>query len=349
MAMPEKETGTERVKGRAPVVLPDTMLAAAVDEFGPPEVLTPHTLPVPRVGQSEIAIALHGAGVGIWDAKIRDGTWAPDHVSFPLVLGTDGAGIVIAKGALVRRFEIGDRVWSYAYQNPKGGYYAEYVVIDANNAGHVPPQLDLFHAGVAVVTALTALQGIEDHLHVRADQRVLIFGASGAVGTYAVQLAKHRGAFVIGTATGSDAQELVSSLGADAVIDARDGLARLEQVAAPGLDAVLALAGGDALERCLDHVREGGRVAYPDGVEPPPAHRPRFHVVAYDAIPGPRELARLSDAFVAARLRVPVAAEFPLERAADAHRRLEQGHVLGRIGLRIGRPEDRLDQDRLDH
>jgi NADPH:quinone reductase-like Zn-dependent oxidoreductase len=301
-------------------------------------------LPVPGVGPSEIAIALHGAGVGIWDAKIRDGTWAPENVSFPYVLGTDGAGIVVAKGALVSRFEIGDRVWSYAYQNPKGGYNAEYVVVDADKAGHVPPQLDLFHAGVAVVTAMTALQGIEDHLHVRAKQRVLIFGASGAVGTYAVQLANYRGAFVIGTATGSDAQALVRSLGADAVIDARDarGVAQLAQLSAPGRDAVLALAGGDALERCLDYVREGGRVAHPDGVEPPPAHRSSFHVITYDAIPGPRELARLSDAFVAARLRVPVAAEFPLERAADAHRRLEQGHVLGRIGLRIGRRQDRL-------
>lgn len=344
MAIPEKETSTKQVKGKGPVALPDKMLAAAIDQFGPPEVITPHTLPVPRVGRSEIAIALHGAGVGIWDAKIRDGTWAPENVSFPLVLGTDGAGIVVAKGALVDRFEIGDRVWSYTYQNPKGGYHAEYVVVDARNVGHVPPQLDLFDAGVAVVTALTALQGIDDHLHVRKDQRVLIFGASGAVGTYAVQLAKYRGAFVIGTATGSDAQELVRSLGADAVIDARDvrGIAGLGQLASPGFDAVLALGGGDALERCLDYVREHGRVAYPDGVEPPPARRARFHVTEYNAIPGPRELAHLSDAFVAARLRVPIAAEFPLERAAEAHRRLEQGHVLGRIGLRIRRAEDRL-------
>jgi NADPH:quinone reductase len=169
--------------------------------------------------------------------------------------------------------------------------------------------------------------------------RVLIFGASGAVGSYAVQIAKSRGAYVIGTATGADAQSFVRRLGAEAVIDARNprGLARLAQLAPHHLDAVLALAGGEALEHCIDHVRPGGRVAYPDGVEPPPKRRPKVDVVEYDAVAGRRELDRLGRIFVDAHLRVPIACEFPLDRAADAHRRIEQGHVLRRIGLRIHR------------
>jgi NADPH:quinone reductase-like Zn-dependent oxidoreductase len=193
------------------------------------------------------------------------------------------------------------------------------------------------HAGTAVVTALTALQGIADHLRVRANELVLIFGASGAVGTFAVQIAKARGAHVIATATGGYAQRLVRRLGADGVIDARDSddLARLARLAPRGLDALLALTGGDTLEHCIDHVRDGGRVAYPNGVEPEPRRRSKLHASAYDAEPGPRELARLAQCFVEAGLRAPIAAEYPLERAADAHRRLEQGHVLGRIGLRI--------------
>jgi NADPH:quinone reductase-like Zn-dependent oxidoreductase len=320
-------------------VIPETMIAAAIDRFGPPAVLIAHTLPVPEVGPTEILISLHAAGVGIWDAKIRDGTWAPDHVTFPLVLGTDGAGVVVAKGARVRRFELGDRVWAYSYMNPKGGFYAQYVVVDGQNAGHVPAQLDLMHAGTACVTALTALQGIDEHLHVRPDDRVLIFGASGAVGTHAVQFAKRRGAVVIGTASGSDAQRLVRRLGADAVIDARDpgALAQLAQLTPMGISRVLALAGGDALERCIDHVRDGGRVAYPEGVEPPPKKRTNIEVIQYDATPGPRELAKLEQAVVEAHLRVPIAAAFPLERASEAHQRVEQGHVLGRVGLRIHR------------
>jgi NADPH:quinone reductase-like Zn-dependent oxidoreductase len=317
----------------------DTMMAAAIDQFGPPQVLTPHLLPVPRVGPSEIAIALHGAGVGIWDAALRAGMWSPKALHFPLVLGTDGAGLVAARGAHVRRFELGDRVWAYSFINPKGGFYSEYVVVDAHHVGLVPPELDLVDAGASVVTALTALQGIEDHLRVRSGDFVLVFGASGAVGTFAVQLAKHRGAYVIATASGRDAQDLVRRLGADAVIDARDprGLARLEQLAPRSLDSVLALAGGDTLERCLDQVRDNGRVAYPHGVPSPPAHRPKLHVIPYDAVAGPRELDELARAFVDAKLRVEIAEEYPLERAADAHRRVEQGQVLGRIGLRIHR------------
>lgn len=342
MAVAKKETRKQRVKPRArqwPPVIPDTMIAVAIDRFGPPEVLRPLTLAVPELGPTEILIALHTAGVGIWDAKIRDGTWAPKHVRFPLVLGTDGAGLVAAKGARVRRFDVGDRVWAYSYLNPKGGFYAQYVAVDAHDAAHVPALLDLAHAGTAVVTALTALQGIDDHLHVRTGDRVLIFGASGAVGTNAVQLAKRRPAYVIGTATGRDAQRLVRRLGADAVIDARDpgDLAQLAQLAPRGLAAVLALAGGDALERCIDHVRDGGRVAYPDGVEPPPKRRRKIEVIEYDAIAGPREFTRLERAVVDSQLRVPIAATYPLEHASDAHRHVEQGHVLGRISLRIQR------------
>jgi NADPH:quinone reductase-like Zn-dependent oxidoreductase len=312
------------------------MTAEAIDRFGPPEVLTSHELPIPPVAPTEVLIALRSAGVGIWDARIRDGTWAPSKVQFPLVLGADGAGIVMAVGARVRRFQVGDRVWASSYMNPKGGFYAEYVVVSANNVGHVPPKLDLTHAGVAVVAALTALQGIDDHLDIRPKERVLIFGASGAVGTYAIQLAKHRRAYVIATASGKPAQDLVHRLGADAVIDARDprGIAWLEQLAPHDIDAVLALAGGDTLERCLDHVRVRGRVAYPDGVEPP-RRRPELDVISYSAETGTPELDRLAKAVAEARLRVSTAAEYSLRHAADAHRRLERGHVVGRIGLRI--------------
>jgi NADPH2:quinone reductase len=317
--------------------LPTTMTAEAIDRFGPPEVLTPHTVPVPKVGPSDVLIALHGAGVGIWDAKIRDGTWAPEDISFPLVLGTDGAGIVVAKGTRVRRFELGDRVYAYSYLNPKGGFYAQYVAVTASHVGHVPEQLDLLQMGTAGVVGLTALQGIDDHLHVRAQDSVLIFGGSGAVGTHAIQFAKRHHARVITTASGRDAQQLVRDLGADAVIDARNPseIDQLSGFAPHGLDAVLATAGGDALERCLEHVHPGGRVAYPDGVEPEPKHRRQLRIVKYDAVPGTHEFARYELAIVETKLRVVIAETFPLERAADSHRRLERGHVLGRIALQI--------------
>jgi NADPH:quinone reductase-like Zn-dependent oxidoreductase len=254
------------------------------------------------------------------------------------VLGTDGAGVIAARGARARRFEVGERVWAYEFINPKGGFYAEYVAVNQAHVGRVPRRLDLLEAGAATVTALTALQGVDDALDVRTGQTVLIFGATGAVGTIAVQFAKRKRARVVATATGLKAKRLALRLGADETFDARadDTANRLREIAPDGLDAVLALAGGSTLDRCLDLVKPGGRVAHPNGVEPPPQRRRRrFTVVGYDAEAGPRNFDRLDRAVGEARLQVPIAAVYSLARADRAHERQEQGHVLGRIVLRI--------------
>jgi NADPH:quinone reductase-like Zn-dependent oxidoreductase len=242
----------------------------------------------------------------------------------------------VAKGSRVRRFALRDRVWGYESANPKGGFYAEYIAIDERKVGLVPRRLDLVQAGAGAVTGLTALQGIDDTLHVRRGETVLVFGASGAVGTLAVQFAKRRKARVLATASGQKPASLVRRLGAEAVIDARSTTApaQLRELAPDGIDAVLALAGGEELERCLDFVREGGRVAHPNGIDPEPEARRGFRVDGYDAVAGPRELGRLARAVEEARLRVPIAASYPLARAADAHRRLSK-RVIGRIVLRI--------------
>ncbi|HWF17875.1 MAG TPA: NADP-dependent oxidoreductase, partial [Verrucomicrobiae bacterium] len=197
------------------------MKAAAIDRFGPPSVLKPHLLPIPEAGRGEVLIALHAAGIGVWDAEMRGGWWPEKRPKFPLVLGTDGAGTIEAVGAGVRRFRVGDQVWAFEFINRKGGFYAEHVVVNAEHVGCVPRRLDLVHAGAAAVTGLTALQGIDEHLRVRKGETVLVFGASGAVGTLAVQFAKRKGARVIGTASDQHAKMLVRRLGADKVIDAR--------------------------------------------------------------------------------------------------------------------------------
>jgi NADPH:quinone reductase-like Zn-dependent oxidoreductase len=285
-----------------------------------------------------VLIALHAAGVGVWDAQVRDGSWRPfGRPKFPLVLGTDGAGIVVAKGTRVRRFSVGDRLWAYHYANPKGGFYAEYVAVDAEHAGRVPTHLDLLQAGAGATTGLTALQGIDDALRVRRGETVLIYGATGAVGTLAMQFAKRRRARVIATASGRDATALVRSLGANAVFNARgkDAVEQLEKLARGKIDAALVLASGDSLEACLDLVRPAGRIAYPNGVEPEPRRRRNVRMLAYDAVAGAIEFARLERAAVEARLRVPIAAVYPLKQAAKAHALLERGHILGRIALRI--------------
>jgi NADPH:quinone reductase-like Zn-dependent oxidoreductase len=311
------------------------MRAAAIDRFGPPSVVRVRTLPVPALGPGEVLIALAAAGVGIWDVKIRDGSWAEGDETFPLILGTDGAGTVAAVGARVRRLRVGARVWAYRYANPKGGFHAEYVAVDAKHVAPAPRRLSLLEAGAAAVTGLTALQGIDDILKIRAGESLLIFGASGAVGTLAVQFARWRKARVLAAASGRDGVAQVRRLGADEAFDGRRELDRLATLAPGGIDAALVLAPSPALDGLLAHVRPGGRIAYPNGVEPPPRRRPRVQVRAYDAEVGPRPFARLDRAVTGARLRVPIAAAFPLEQAARAHARVGKGHVLGRVVIRI--------------
>ncbi len=316
------------------------MKAVALKKFGPPKVLTLHSLPIPLPGPGEVLIELQAAGVGVWDAAVRDGSWRPYGRSrFPLVLGTDGAGIVVARGPHVRRFDIGDRVWASDYANPKGGFYAEYSAVNIEHVGNMPRRFDFLEAAAGMTTGLTALQGVDDALRVHEGETVLIFGATGGVGTLAIQFAKRKGARVLATASGSKAIALVKKLGADGIFDARgaDVIDRLKTLAPEGIDAALVLAGGDSLEACLDLVKPGGRIAYPNGVWPEPGKRRKVHVLSYNAETNSHTIERLEHAAIEARLKVPLAAEFPLEQAAKAHERLQKGHILGKIVLRIRR------------
>ena len=320
-----------------PVKVPQTMQAAAIDRAGGPEVITLHTLPVPKPQADEVLIAVNTAGVAIWDVGLRKHPQSIKHSHFPLVLGTDGAGIVAAVGAKVQGFKVGDQVYSYSWDNPHGGFYAEYVAVPAERVGHLPSGLSLLQAGAIATTGLTAIQGIDDALHLKSGQTLIIHGASGGVGNLALQFAKLRGVKVLATASGEDGLAFVKRLGADAVVDSRHGdiAAAAHQFAPAGVDAVLALAGGDTLERCIDALRPGGHVAFPEGVEPEPKARDGVAVIRYNAIPGVQEFERLNHAIEAAKLEVPIAAEFPLAEAAKAQQRVEAGHILGKIVLRI--------------
>lgn len=318
--------------------VPEKMKAAAIDRKGGPEVLTSHQLPVPEVGPYELLIAVHAAGVAGWDADIRDG-WNPGGpMHYPLVLGTDGSGTVAKLGSRVRRFELGDRVYGYTWNSPKGGFYAEYAVVHMDHAALFPePPLDFQQAGATPASGLTALQGIADHLNVQTGEYVMIHGASGAVGTLAVQFAKERGAKVVAIASGKAGVALVKRLGADLAVDghSEDFVEAALGFAQKGVDAVLVLGSGDSVPRCLDVLREGGRLAYPNGVEPALKKQRDPKIIPYDAKADAREFEKLNTAVQKAKLQVPLAAEFPLDAAAEAHRLLEKGHLLGKIILRI--------------
>lgn len=317
-------------------MLPKTMRAAAIDRFGGPKQLKQHVLPVPDIDDHEVLIAVHTAGVGPWDAEMREGALS-EPSRFPLVLGTDGSGTIVALGSRVRNFELGDQVYSYSYENPKGGFYAEYVAVMAEKVGLKPKSLNLEDAGAIATTGLTALQGVDDALHVTKGQSVVIHGAAGGVGSLAIQFAKLRKARVLGTVTTAEAIPFVRTLGADEVLNADDQnlTDAIVQWAPNGIDAVLGLAGGATLDKCVDAVHKGGVVACPNGVEPEPKRRHGIDIVTYDAISGAHQFKRLNDAVDDARPKVHIAARYALDEAAKAHEHLARRHVLGKIVLRV--------------
>src|SRR5262245_45260977 len=160
----------------------NAMKAVAIDRFGGPETLTLRTLPVPEVGPDEVLIRVESAGVAVWDPFEREGGFAKlfgVEPRFPYVLGSDGAGTVAAVGERVSRFQEGDRVYAAALTNPKGGFYAEYAAVRADNVSHVPDQLPTEQAGVMPCDALTALRGLDDVLALKPGEALMVFGAGG--------------------------------------------------------------------------------------------------------------------------------------------------------------------------
>jgi NADPH:quinone reductase-like Zn-dependent oxidoreductase len=319
------------------MTIPKTMRAIAIDRYGGPSVLTMHTLPVPEIDANEVLIAVNTAGVGTWDGFMRAGPSESGQEHFPKILGTDGSGTIAAVGSRVRRFRSGNQVFGYSYDNPKGGFYAEYVAVPATNVARVPAGFDLAEAGAVAATGLTALQGVDDALELKRDETILIHGASGSVGCLALQFAKARGARVLATASGKDGVSFVRRLGADLCVDGKhDDIEAVARALAPdGIDAILAFVGGPSLTRCLSTLRRGGRVAQPNGIAPPLRKRRGISITAYDAEAGVDQFERLSRAMRQARLQIPIAKSYTLANAARAHERLAAGHVLGKVVLRV--------------
>ena len=314
------------------------MRAAALDRFGGVENLHVKQLPVPEPGPNEVLLRVESAGVGVWDPFEREGEFAKmfgARPTFPYVLGSDGAGTVAAVGAQVRRFKEGDHAYALALVNPKGGFYAEYAAVKADNVSPIPRKLTVEQAGVMPSDALTALRGLDQILELKKGESLMVFGAGGGIGHLAVQLAKRIGARVFAVASGDDGVALTRRLGADAVANGRkdDVEAAARAFAPDGLDAALVTAGGETTDRALRAMKNDGRVAYPNGVEPEPKAPYGVKVQSYDIEPSPQQIEKLNRLIESGPFEVHVARTFPLDKAADAHRELDK-HYLGKLALR---------------
>jgi len=321
------------------------MKAIALDRFGGLETMKLQTLPVPEIGPNEVLIHVEWAGVGKWDPFEREGGFVEVFgikAKFPYVLGSDSAGTIAAVGDDVKELKPGDRVYAFSLVNTKGGCYAEYVAIKADDISCIPGRLPTEQAGAMPVDAMTALRGLDDTLGLKAAESIMIFGASGGIGHLAVQLAKRMGTRVFAVASGSDGAALVKTLGADAVVDGHkdDIVAAARQFATSGLDAALVTAGGPVVDKALAAMRTDGRVAYPNGVEPGPKPPQGVDAKAYDGMPDPQAIQKLNRLIESSggpgtgSFEVHIARSFPLDQAVEAHRALDE-HYLGKLVLQI--------------
>ncbi|WP_246507686.1 NADP-dependent oxidoreductase [Actinocrinis puniceicyclus] len=297
--------------------------AIVFDEYGGPQVLRLVDLPDPVPGPGQVRIRVRAAGVQPADSKLRSGawkSWAP--VTFPGRLGNEAAGVVDALGPEVTGFAVGDEVLG-----PANGAYADTVVASVKLLAPKPAALTWSEAGALAASGQTASTVLED-LAVKPGETILVNAAAGGVGLMAVQIAVARGVKVIGTASEAN-HEFLRGLGVVPVTYG-PGLADRVRAAAPeGVDAALDAAGGDALEVSLDLVGDRDRV----GTIVDQGAAARLAVKALGTRRSGSRLAELVALAAAGELRVFVWKQFPLERAADAHRESEGRHVRGKIVL----------------
>jgi len=306
------------------------MKAARVLRFGPPNVIEIDNLPQPKPAAGQLLVRVKAAGVGLWDALVREGK-VPDE-PLPLILGSELSGIVEAIGPEVSGFKPGDEVYGATNQLFTGGY-AEYALPSARMMAQKPKTLNFVEAASVPIVAVTAWQMLFDYAHVTTGQTVLIHGAAGNVGAYAVQLASQAHLHVIATAASADL-DYVRALGAQRVVDYKTE--RFEK-SVTGVDVVLDTVGGDTEQRSFKVLRPGGILVsvvspIPDATQENYGIRAAYFIVDVTT----DRLNKITELFDSGKLTADVGTVLPLEEARVAHEMLGGApHKRGKIVLSI--------------
>ncbi|MFJ8437262.1 NADP-dependent oxidoreductase [Kitasatospora sp. NPDC094019] len=313
------------------------MRAVVVERWGGPEHLVEREVERPGPGLGEVLVRVRAAGVNPVDWKTRTSGGLIDWGPVPMV-GWDVSGVVEAVGPGVGVLRPGDEVFGMPLFPRQAGGYAEYVAAPARHFARKPAGLTHVEAAALPLAALTAWQALVDTADIRPGERVLVHASAGGVGHLAVQIAKARGAYVIGTASAGK-HGLLRELGADEVVDYR---AAPFEDAVSDIDVVLDGLGGETAERSLKVLRPGGRLITLPGPDDVPAAVPdglraQWVLVEPDHL-GLREIAALVER---GELRPVVEAVLPLTRAAEAHELGERGRTTGKIVLTVDGVEER--------
>jgi NADPH:quinone reductase-like Zn-dependent oxidoreductase len=318
------------------------MKAVRYHDYGGPEVLRYEDAPIPEPGPRDVLVRVHAAGVNPADRQIRAGLRFRLEKPFAFIPGCEVSGIVEKRGAEVTELGVGDEV--YGMLGLFGGGYADYVVAAADNLGRKPATLDHVHTAALPVAALTAWDALFEVGGLVAGQKVLIHAAAGGVGHIAVQLAKWRGAQVIGTASSTN-EAFLRELGVDVFINyrttafesvARDVDVVIDAIPREADDATDVLA-RETMARSWTVLRDGGiQVSVCANPVPGPDAAGRGLRGAHaDAQPGHDVLYRIAELVDAGKLRPDVGTILPLQDARLAHELIQTGHTRGKIVLQV--------------
>lgn len=304
------------------------MKAIRMHSYGGSEVLFYEDVPQPETGTDEVLIRVHAAAVNPVDWKIRDGYGKETFGhQLPHILGCDVSGVVEAVGKDVQRLKPGDAVYGYISLR-REGTYAEFVAAKESEVALKPSSLDFVEAAAIPVGALTSWQAIFDIAQLAAGQKILVHAAAGGVGSMAVQLAKAKGAYVIGTASARNA-DFLRELGVDEVIDYQT--TRFEEVVRD-VDVVFDTIGGETQERSFQVLKPGGVLV--SSVSPPPAFA-GVNVAMVGVQPNAAQLDEIRQLIDAGKVKPFVETILPLSEVRRAHELSKSGRTRGKIVLRV--------------
>lgn len=329
------------------------MQALVLKAYGGPEHAVLQDVPLPEPSSRQLLVRVCAAGLNPVDFKTRRGDLRlVQRYGLPVVLGNELAGEVVAHGEDVRHFGVGDRVFARVAKHMMGAF-AQYALVDEDHAATMVERLDFVTAAATPLAGLTALQALRDELGVESGQRIFISGGAGGVGSFAIQIAKHLGAYVATTAS-PRGDALVRGLGADEVVDYTR---EQPEMVLSGFDGALDLVGGDALKQAIAIVRPGASVVSVAGMPEPQTaskdlrrglglqalfwaasfslrRRAHHHGARYRYLfmhPSGEDLAELSKLIDAGKVKVIVDSVYPFERISEAMSHLEAGHAKGKI------------------